>query len=610
MNSTGQVNRQWSPLDFHHDPMYSIGLREIYWCPLDAWRSHWKSVDVQWFLMQAPIVGLTSCRSIVIRELERIEEASGGIVCVAYVYLRYSDPSTIRDLLESLMKQIVERHIDLAPVVEGLYVKHKREKTKPSQEDLLGALDQFIKCGKTLFIVLDALDEMRAEDRPVFLRLLASLDARLFITSRPLEILQRQLPEAQVFNIAASPSDLDLHIKDFLRHCPEVMALLEGTDFDQEITKTVHRKSGGMFLHAKLQLEALRHCISPLDVEETLANFPTDIEVIYSKTWKRILAQGPKHSSLAKLVLLWITHAYGEMTIEMLRRVIATSPETHALEPKRMVPEGLLISVCCGLVSVDEKTRLVRLMHYTTRDAILPQILKSFPFPHAIPAHVCISHLTNCGFQSFGWEGETGNEYYAFKNQLRNDTLLAYAHRSWVYHTHECRHYTPVVAAATDFVLNCTYLPLEHQFWVDFGGPLHIAAYHGLDFLIPSAATLGSPNDQTIIYKRSPLMLAGESGHFACAEALLSLPGVDVNLRDRHGWNALMHTSYSGHTTCARLLVCASGIDIDAVDDQGVTALTRATNKGHGEIVEVLLGVSGIDTNDAEKKDKQKDYLR
>jgi ankyrin repeat domain-containing protein 50 len=121
------------------------------------------------------------------------------------------------------------------------------------------------------------------------------------------------------------------------------------------------------FLHAKLQLEALRDCVTVIDVEETLEALPTDINAIYMKTWERILAQRVKHSNLAKLVLLWITHAHGEMTIETLRRAVAVLPETYAVEPRRMVSQEILLSVCCGLVSVDETTKLVRLIREPRR---------------------------------------------------------------------------------------------------------------------------------------------------------------------------------------------------------------------------------------------------
>ncbi|KAH6903975.1 ankyrin repeat-containing domain protein [Coprinopsis sp. MPI-PUGE-AT-0042] len=539
-----------------------------------------------------PGAGKTILASIVIRDLEWREEAWNGVFCVAYIYLRYSEPLTIRDILESLVKQVIERHSDLIPFVEGLYAKHQRERTRPSQQDLTGVLAVFIKCGKLLFFVLDALDEMRAEDRPVLVNLFVSLGVNLFITSRPLETLQRQFPQAQVFNIAASPSDLDLHIKHFLRHSPDLVALLEGGDFE----KTYFRDDSSK---VRWNLEALRQCISALDVEETLEAFPTDIGAIYMKTWERILAQVPKHSNLAKLVLLWITHADGEMEIDTLRRAVATSPETHVFDPKRMVPEALILSVCCGLVSVDKKTKLVRLIHYTTRDAILPRILELFPIPHALLARVCIAHVTTCGFQNYG---ETAIDFESrrqrekdFKTLIHSDSLIAYAHRSWVQHTAQCDHYPPVIAAVAGLVLNSTNFPLREA--LDFGGPLHISAFYGLEALIPPAAQLQSPNAQTQHLEDSPLMLAVEHGHLACAKALLSLPDTDLNLRHFDGGRALMRAIEWEHIECLQLLLKSPGIDLNAVDDGGWTALILACYVGYLEAVKLLLESPGVDIN-------------
>ncbi|KAH6894822.1 ankyrin repeat-containing domain protein [Coprinopsis sp. MPI-PUGE-AT-0042] len=546
-----------------------------------------------------PGAGKTVLASIVIRYLEGLEKTSGGIICVAYVYLRYSEPLAVRDILESLVKEIVERHVDLIPSIEALYARHKQERTKPSQQELLEVLQQFIQCGKSLFFILDAFDEMRVEDRPILLNLLASLDAKIFITSRPLEALQRQFAGARVFKIAASPSDLDLHIKHFLRHTPELMALLEGTDLEEQIAETIHQKSDGMFLHAKLQLEALRNCVSALDVEETLQAFPSDIEAIYAKTWERIIAQAPKLSNLAKLVLLWITHADGEMTIDTLRRAVATCPETYAFEPKRMVPEALLLSVCCGLVSVDEKTRLVRLIHYTTRDAILPRILDLFPVPHALLGHVCIAHVIKCGFQHHN----RGIDFLrgTFMALLRNDTLLGYTYHSWVHHTRQCGHYTPITLAAANLVLNCKIYPLDDRWRVDCGGPLHIAAFYGLEDLIPLAAQVHSPNSGTTNFSESPLILAAQRGHLACAKALLSLPGIDVNLCNTSSQNAFMIAAMYGHIECVQLLAEVPGININAADVFGNTALMRAAAAGHTEVVKLFIRLPGISISAADE---------
>ncbi|KAH6894865.1 ankyrin repeat domain-containing protein 28 [Coprinopsis sp. MPI-PUGE-AT-0042] len=531
-----------------------------------------------------PGAGKTVLASIVIRYLEGLENTSGGVICVAYVYLRYSEPLAIRDILESMVKQIIERHDDLISTIEALYARHEKEKTKPSQQDLVEVLEGFIRYGKTLFFVLDAFDEMRAEDRPILLNLLASLDAKLFITSRPLEPLQQQFPYARLFNIAANPSDLNLHIKYFLRHSPEVMALLEGTDLEEQIAETIHQKSGGMFLHANLQLEALRNCVSAHDVKETLQAFPSDIKGIYAKTWERILAQVPKHSNLAKLVLLWITHANGEMTIDTLRRAVATCPKTYAFETKRVVPEALLLSVCCGLVSVDEKTRLARLI-----------------LPHALLGHICIVHLTKCGFQHYGKEPGARSLSSNLNDWLQNDTLLGYAYQSWAHHTSQCGRYTPITSAAADLVLNCTSYPFEYEWRVDFGGPLHVAAFYGLETLIPLAAQLHSPNSGTTNFSKSPLILAAKRGHLGCAKVLLSLPGIDVNRCNGAFHNAFTTAAIYGHIEIIQLLAEVPGIDINAVDVGDRTALMWAAAAGHTEVVKLFIRLPGIDINAANR---------
>lgn len=63
-----------------------------------------------------PGAGKTVMASIVINDLDARAAASGGRICVAYIYFRYSDSSTltIRSILEILVKQTVERHQDCA----------------------------------------------------------------------------------------------------------------------------------------------------------------------------------------------------------------------------------------------------------------------------------------------------------------------------------------------------------------------------------------------------------------------------------------------------------------------------------------------------------------
>jgi ankyrin repeat domain-containing protein 50 len=356
--------------------------------------------------------------------------------------------------------------------------------------------------------------------------------------------------------------------------------------------------------------------VCALDVEETLQAFPTDIHAIYTKTWERICAQEPKLANLAKLVLLWITHAETELTIDTLRRAVATSPETHTFEPKRMVPEALLLSVCCGLVSLDKTTRFVRLIRefhprvrkgchlrpfspldYTARDAILPKIQQLYPVPHAILAHVCIAHLVNSRLQNFEPEADRWQQEDSFMSLCKRDNLLAYAYSSWRAHTRQCGRYSSVLKAVSDLVLNSTSCPLGASVWnVDFGGPLHVAVAYSLQDLILPAARLQSPNALTTD-GWSPLHLAIKHDHLACAQTLLSVPDINVNVPDRWGCTPLMSAARRGNIRFVQLLVEASGININAVDEDGRTALIWAAKEGQTEAVQLLLGRPGINVN-------------
>ncbi|KAH6902562.1 ankyrin repeat-containing domain protein [Coprinopsis sp. MPI-PUGE-AT-0042] len=529
-----------------------------------------------------PGAGKTVLAAIVLRHLKGLEVTARGTICVAYVYLRYSEPLTIRDILECLVKQIVERHADVIPLAEGLYSRHQRERTKASQQDLIGLLAQMANMGKTFF-VLDALDELRAEDRPVLIRFLVSLEARLFVTSRPLDSLRRRFPQAQFVDLAARPSDIDIHIREFLSRNPDLLESLEGSDYVQIIIETIRRKSGGMFLHANLQLEALRHCLSIQAAEEALECFPSDIEEVYSQTWKRILNQGPHHAGLAKLVFLWILHADGEMSIEELRHVIATSPTTYRHEPKRMVSEGALVSACCGL-------------YYTAKECLLPFLLELYPCPHAIPAQVCLAHLTHCGLQDASY-GSLG----ILEETLAKDPLLAYAYRGWAHHAHPARQTEAVATDLANFLRSCRRYPTEFYQILDYLTPLHVAAAHG--FVGSISPTTGlpvqSPNARTPIFKLTPLHVACASGRRSCVEALLSLASIDVNVPDGDGLTALMTSILEGNKDAARLLLRVPEIDVSMEDDGGWTAVLHACGQGHTHIVRLLLKIPGVDVNAA-----------
>ncbi|KAH6884730.1 hypothetical protein BKA70DRAFT_1468168 [Coprinopsis sp. MPI-PUGE-AT-0042] len=287
-------------------------------------------------------------------------------------YFRYSDHTTVvvRDFLEVLVKQTIERHSNCLPIFNDVYERHIRERSQPSEAELLRLLHRFTvlryRAGRTLmeatFYFLEALDEAPPGIQLDIIKKLSSLNAKLFVTCRPLPILDASLAGTHPFTIIAQDRDLDLHISKEISRSPVLQTIVNqgGSALRQKIASTLKQKCGGMFLDASLQLDAPWDSASVADVEQTLEEFPRRIEDVYQRTWNRILDEGPSRTPLAQTVLVWVLCAAKSLTIEELCRLVAICQKTHKFDPNRLVDAGTLIRLSRGLVHIEEETRLVR----------------------------------------------------------------------------------------------------------------------------------------------------------------------------------------------------------------------------------------------------------
>ncbi|KAH6906597.1 hypothetical protein BKA70DRAFT_1105281 [Coprinopsis sp. MPI-PUGE-AT-0042] len=536
-----------------------------------------------------PGAGKTVLASIVINHLERIERTHRGAVCVAYVYIRYSEPLSVQAILQSLVQQILERHADVAPLVESLYIRHQHERTKPSQQELVALISDFTRHGKTIFIVLDALDELSPDERRVLVELLSSTEVKLFITSRPLKALEGHFPDAQFFEITAHPPDVALLAKASICGNSELQDLLGHGELLEHVISAIQHAASGMFLHARLQLDALQACSNALDGESTLQSFPTTLDSVYKHTWDRIV-----HRDSATLVFLWLIYAKRDLTIEELRKCVAVLPTTNEYDVRPVVSEVFLLSACCGLVTVDKKSRQVRLTHYTVRDAIQPLVSQAYPQPHTTLASMCVSHLKATLVQNV-LHGSC-----AVERALTIEALFRYAYHTWDFHAHQALCLGSMVPAVSEFVLNCANYKLKIPGSPSiYLGPLHMAAHFGFDTLILQAARLTASATKSARCSDSPLQLACRSGHTACVQALLAFPG---NLGDLHGIketssSALQRASARGYSGIVKLLLDSPGIGVNHTDSGGWTPLMFACNGGFVDVVKLLLQVPGINVN-------------
>src|SRR5271170_7755755 len=102
---------------------------------------------------------------------------------------------------------------------------------------------------------------------------------------------------------------------------------------------------------------------------------------MYKDAMKRIEGQVLYQEKLAKQVLSWITFAKRPLTTSELQHALAVEVGEPKLNEENFSQIKDMVSVCAGLVRVDEESGIIRLVHYTTQE-YFERTQKSW-FPHA-----------------------------------------------------------------------------------------------------------------------------------------------------------------------------------------------------------------------------------
>jgi hypothetical protein len=125
------------------------------------------------------------------------------------------------------------------------------------------------------------------------------------------------------------------------------------------------------FLLAQLHLDSLIRKRSPKAIRAALERLPKGSEAYdqaYCEAMERIEGQVADSQELAKQVLSWITCAKRPLTTSELRHALAVEKGESELDEENLPEIEDMVSVCAGLVTVDEKSEIIRLVHYTTQE--------------------------------------------------------------------------------------------------------------------------------------------------------------------------------------------------------------------------------------------------
>ncbi|KAG2012141.1 ankyrin repeat domain-containing protein 50 [Coprinopsis cinerea AmutBmut pab1-1] len=606
-----------------------------------------------------PGAGKTVLMSRVVDDLLLLEESVQN-VCVLLIYNRYNETLSIGDILKSFILQIIQRHNHLVDLVQPLYRSGRLERTAPSDDDLLKLLLKLEGHFQRTYYIVDGFDEVDRKYQLNLIKVLAQLQGNLIFSSRPSEHLRTELEGARHMTLLAQEEDLRLLVDNRLGHYKGLCRILEKHHYREEATRKIADKAAGMFLHAALQIEALRNCLSLSAIEAKLEQFPTGIEGMYTASISRIESQDPDLVKIAKQLLLWVVFARGPLSLRDLKAALGANPDTYSVEESLMPDEFSIVELCCGLVELDTESDVVRLVHFTAREALERVLLRDFPHPHLFISKVLAqrmvdNNLPNC----------TIAKREDFTSVVKQVPLLRYSYQHWGTHVLECGRSPEATDATMAFLRQCTSFPCDLGWGtLDLLQPLHVAAYYGISIYLDRVSdSEGNPNGQThpssivgagllqpgrhpaegvqingltTVLRHTALMIAsahgrihfvkrclrirsisingrnerGETalffasafGHEEVVKELLQFWGVNVNATDNHGWTALMIASVQGHDRVVHRLLQFHGIDVNTTDNEGWTALMFTSQDGHDGIVNQLLQFHGINVNAADKE--------
>ncbi|KAH6905069.1 hypothetical protein BKA70DRAFT_1506074 [Coprinopsis sp. MPI-PUGE-AT-0042] len=259
-----------------------------------------------------------------------------------------ANASPFRDILAALVRQALERHPHLQPLVAPIYDRHRLEKTQPTQDELVFVLVSISKQFRTIFFAIDGLDE-----------------AHRFCASGPLERIESLFPNVEQFVVAATKEDIERLIDEKLDGTPALEAMMKTPSLKREVIAKVESKSKGMFLYAALQVAALQQCLTmvPSGMQS-----PTPL----------------RRSTGSMQILSWLIYSRRSLKVEELQYALAMASNGFKFDPDKVVSEISLPLSAAGLVTVEDTGRLRSALSIIPQEMLFNSYVASTSLIHSL----------------------------------------------------------------------------------------------------------------------------------------------------------------------------------------------------------------------------------
>ncbi|KAL8877179.1 MAG: hypothetical protein Q9198_004759, partial [Flavoplaca austrocitrina] len=139
-----------------------------------------------------------------------------------------------------------------------------------------------------------------------------------------------------MIEIRASVSDLKKYVASRIRRNRRLSGYVRSNGpLKQDICDRVASKAEGMFLAAKLHVDALSTKTNIKELKKALENLSTNINDLYDDAIARIESQNQDYRTLAEKALRWIAYAFRPLPVEALQEAVAielVEPGEHTFD--------------------------------------------------------------------------------------------------------------------------------------------------------------------------------------------------------------------------------------------------------------------------------------
>ncbi len=171
---------------------------------------------------------------------------------IAYVYcnFRRRAEQTARDLLGSILRQLLFRVPALPPAVQKVYDKCRKMRAQATFQDFIACLGATLSSFSQSFIVLDALDEslVSRDGRDRLLRELFSLQRttslNLFATSRFIPDIEQKFEGSLITEIRGNEDDLRRYVTSSIETLRPFVR--RNAELQKEILEVISNSVDGM----------------------------------------------------------------------------------------------------------------------------------------------------------------------------------------------------------------------------------------------------------------------------------------------------------------------------------------------------------------------------